>query len=44
MTYLKDEDFDAKAGVNGKRFEGRNIVTAIRKPGSASRITISPEL
>lgn len=35
MTYLKDEDFDAKAGVNGKRFEGRNIVTAIRKPGSS---------
>ena len=31
MTYLKDEDFSAAAGVNGKRFEGRNIVTAVRR-------------
>lgn len=31
MTYLKDEDFDARAGVNGKRFEGRNILSAIKR-------------
>ena len=36
MNYLKDEDFDARAGVNGKRFEGRNIVPLI-KPATAVR-------
>ncbi|MBQ9605260.1 MAG: hypothetical protein IJR45_07595, partial [Firmicutes bacterium] len=30
MTYLKDEDYSAAAGINGKKFEGRNIVTAYR--------------
>ena len=34
MTYLKDEDYDAAAGINGKRFEGRNIVSGYRSaPG-----------
>ena len=35
ITYLKDEDYSSRAGVNGKRFEGRNIVPAVRAAGAA---------
>ena len=42
MTYLKDEDFGAAAGINGKRFEGRNIITAIKRV-NATRTSIMPK-